>query len=63
MPAYAAAAKKVSSLTREQMWRSLGIDPDKAWGTINCLALDAGGDFSGITTTSGLAFKIPGRRR
>ncbi len=61
VPAYAAPPKKVSSLTREQMWRSLGIDPDKAWGTINCLALDANGDFSGITTTSGLAFKIPGR--
>jgi N4-(beta-N-acetylglucosaminyl)-L-asparaginase len=35
--------------------------PEKRWGTINCLALDAAGDLSGITTTSGLAFKIPGR--
>jgi N4-(beta-N-acetylglucosaminyl)-L-asparaginase len=35
--------------------------PDRRWGTINCLALDAAGDLSGITTTSGLAFKIPGR--
>lgn len=35
--------------------------PEKRWGTINCLALDASGDLSGITTTSGLAFKIPGR--
>lgn len=61
VPAYAAPPKKSSSLSPEQMWRSLGIDPDKAWGTINCLALDANGDFSGITTTSGLAFKIPGR--
>jgi isoaspartyl peptidase/L-asparaginase-like protein (Ntn-hydrolase superfamily) len=43
------------------VWRSLGINPEKAWGTINCLALDAHGDLSGITTTSGLAFKIPGR--
>ena len=39
----------------------LDIDPEKRWGTINCLALDADGDLSGITTTSGLAFKIPGR--
>ena len=30
-------------------------------GTINCLAVDAGGDVSGVTTTSGLAWKIPGR--
>ena len=35
--------------------------PEKRWGTINCLALDDAGDLSGITTTSGLAFKIPGR--
>ena len=34
---------------------------EKRWGTINCLALDAAGDLSGITTTSGLAFKIAGR--
>ncbi len=30
-------------------------------GTINCLALNAGGDISGVTTTSGMAWKIPGR--
>jgi len=30
-------------------------------GTINCLALDAQGDISGTTTTSGLAWKIAGR--
>lgn len=30
-------------------------------GTINCLAVNAAGDLSGVTTTSGLAFKIPGR--
>lgn len=30
-------------------------------GTINCLALNAKGDMSGVTTTSGLAWKIPGR--
>ena len=42
---------------------------EKAWaremarptGTINCLAVNAAGDVSGVTTTSGLAFKIPGR--
>ncbi|HEV2762375.1 MAG TPA: N(4)-(beta-N-acetylglucosaminyl)-L-asparaginase [Pyrinomonadaceae bacterium] len=30
-------------------------------GTINCLALDRNNDISGVTTTSGLAWKIPGR--
>ncbi|MFY9805470.1 MAG: N(4)-(beta-N-acetylglucosaminyl)-L-asparaginase [Candidatus Acidiferrales bacterium] len=30
-------------------------------GTINCLAVNAKGDISGTTTTSGLSWKIPGR--
>jgi N4-(beta-N-acetylglucosaminyl)-L-asparaginase len=30
-------------------------------GTINCLALNSKGEMSGVTTTSGLAWKIPGR--
>jgi N4-(beta-N-acetylglucosaminyl)-L-asparaginase len=30
-------------------------------GTINCLALDSAFDISGVTTTSGMAWKIPGR--
>lgn len=30
-------------------------------GTINCLAKDLRGNISGVTTTSGLAWKIPGR--
>jgi N4-(beta-N-acetylglucosaminyl)-L-asparaginase len=30
-------------------------------GTINCLALNPKGEMSGVTTTSGLAWKIPGR--
>ena len=30
-------------------------------GTINCLALNGKGEMSGVTTTSGLAWKIPGR--
>lgn len=30
-------------------------------GTINCDAIDLRGNISGVTTTSGLAFKIPGR--
>ena len=31
------------------------------YGTINCDAIDLKGNISGCTTTSGLAFKIPGR--
>ncbi len=30
-------------------------------GTINCLALDTSGRLAGVTTTSGLAWKLPGR--
>jgi N4-(beta-N-acetylglucosaminyl)-L-asparaginase len=30
-------------------------------GTINCLGLDADGNLAGVTTTSGLSWKIPGR--
>ena len=30
-------------------------------GTINCLSLNEKGEMSGVTTTSGLAWKIPGR--
>jgi N4-(beta-N-acetylglucosaminyl)-L-asparaginase len=31
------------------------------WGTINCDAIGPNGDICGVTTTSGLAWKIPGR--
>lgn len=31
------------------------------WGTINCDAIGPTGDLCGVTTTSGLAWKIPGR--
>ncbi|MFY9676013.1 MAG: N(4)-(beta-N-acetylglucosaminyl)-L-asparaginase [Terriglobales bacterium] len=51
---------------------ALGIDPEfrmaairrvifPPTGTIHCSALNEKGEISGITTTSGLAFKIPGR--
>ncbi len=39
--------------------RRIAADPPK--GTINCLARNRKGEMSGCTTTSGLAFKIPGR--
>jgi N4-(beta-N-acetylglucosaminyl)-L-asparaginase len=36
-------------------------DGRRNYGTINCCALDAAGNLAGVTTTSGLAFKVPGR--
>jgi N4-(beta-N-acetylglucosaminyl)-L-asparaginase len=37
------------------------IDPEHFYGTINCDGISPGGDICGVTTTSGLAWKIPGR--
>ncbi len=37
------------------------LDGTHFTGTINCLAITEAGDLAGVTTTSGLAFKVPGR--
>ena len=37
------------------------IDADHFYGTINCDGLSPRGELAGVTTTSGLAWKIPGR--
>ena len=37
------------------------IDPNHFYGTINCDGVNAKGEVCGVTTTSGLAWKIPGR--
>jgi N4-(beta-N-acetylglucosaminyl)-L-asparaginase len=37
------------------------IDRDHYFGTINCDGVNAKGEICGVTTTSGLAWKIPGR--
>ena len=37
------------------------LDADHAYGTIHCGAVTASGEIAGVTTTSGLAWKIPGR--
>ncbi len=37
------------------------IDENSFWGTINCDGIGPGGDICGVTTTSGLSWKIPGR--
>lgn len=44
-----------------QMAREGLIDREKLWGTINCDGVNAKGEVCGVTTTSGLAWKIPGR--
>jgi len=54
---------------RAEAWRRAGwdmiaeglIDPAHFYGTINCNAVNAKGEVCGVTTTSGLAWKIPGR--
>ncbi len=37
------------------------IDPEHFYGTINCNGVNVRGEVCGVTTTSGLAWKIPGR--
>ena len=37
------------------------IDIEHFWGTINCNGVNAKAEVCGVTTTSGLAWKIPGR--
>jgi N4-(beta-N-acetylglucosaminyl)-L-asparaginase len=37
------------------------VDPNHFYGTINCNGVNAKGEIGGVTTTSGLAWKIPGR--
>jgi N4-(beta-N-acetylglucosaminyl)-L-asparaginase len=37
------------------------IDPNHYYGTINCNGVNAKAEICGVTTTSGLAWKIPGR--
>ena len=43
------------------MMREGWVDPNHFYGTINCNGVNAKGEVCGVTTTSGLAWKIPGR--
>jgi len=43
------------------MMREGWVDPNHFYGTINCDGVNAKGEVCGVTTTSGLAWKIPGR--
>lgn len=47
-------------LTEEQEGTAFG-EIIRQYGTITCIAVTANGDIAGTTTTSGLAWKIPGR--
>jgi N4-(beta-N-acetylglucosaminyl)-L-asparaginase len=51
------AVKKISL----RIMREFGMDTEHYYGTINCNGLNAKGEICGVTTTSGMAWKIPGR--
>lgn len=53
----AAAAERA----RERMIADGLLDPERVYGTIHCNAVGPKGEVCGVTTTSGLAWKIPGR--
>jgi N4-(beta-N-acetylglucosaminyl)-L-asparaginase len=52
-----AAMRKVEMDMMAEGW----VDPNHFYGTINCDGVNSRGDVCGVTTTSGLAWKIPGR--
>jgi N4-(beta-N-acetylglucosaminyl)-L-asparaginase len=47
--------------TRIQMAREGWVDEEHLWGTINCDGISPKGEICGVTTTSGLSWKIAGR--
>lgn len=71
--AFARADERVRSHLATRDWESRalaagrsmvrdGLIPEGSfWGTINCNGISPAGDLCGVTTTSGLAWKIPGR--
>src|SRR5439155_13949818 len=64
VPTPAKGSDSREKLTPEQIAFNAWVDEVIAHpptGTINCLAVNANGDISGVTTTSGLAWKIAGR--
>ena len=52
-----AARRRIEREMIDEGW----VDPHHFYGTINCNALNAKGEICGVTTTSGMAWKIPGR--
>jgi N4-(beta-N-acetylglucosaminyl)-L-asparaginase len=72
-PAHDAGATADAHELRDDRWESRALTAGRSmvrdgliregsfWGTINCDAIGPNGDLCGVTTTSGLAWKIPGR--
>lgn len=58
---YLDPAKRDSHQVLLSMIRDGLLDREHVYGTINCNGINSQGDVCGVTTTSGLAFKIPGR--
>jgi N4-(beta-N-acetylglucosaminyl)-L-asparaginase len=52
-----AALRRIDREMMDEGW----VDPNHFYGTINCNGMNAKGEICGVTTTSGLAWKIPGR--
>jgi N4-(beta-N-acetylglucosaminyl)-L-asparaginase len=52
-----AAIRRVELEMMQEGW----VDPNHFYGTINCDGISPKGEICGVTTTSGLAWKIPGR--
>jgi N4-(beta-N-acetylglucosaminyl)-L-asparaginase len=53
-------SQEAERVRREMVAEGL-VDRQHVYGTINCNAVNARGDVCGVTTTSGLSWKIPGR--
>jgi N4-(beta-N-acetylglucosaminyl)-L-asparaginase len=55
--------KRQEALRRvdQEMMAEGWVDPKHYYGTINCNGINAAGEICGVVTTSGLAWKIPGR--
>jgi N4-(beta-N-acetylglucosaminyl)-L-asparaginase len=52
---------RVGQIVSLQMTKEGLIDANHLWGTITCSGVGPQGDVCGVTTTSGLAWKVPGR--
>lgn len=56
-----AKRERASAAAAESMIRDGLVDIRHYWGTIVCLGMNAAGDVCGVNSSSGLAWKIPGR--